>query len=272
MSPEDVLSESAASLPAFYVPHGGGPCFFMDDPGGVWKGMAAFLRSLPASLPSVPRAILVVSGHWETRGFALTSHDAPPLIYDYYGFPPHTYALRYDVPGDAALAAEAAALIQAAGLRATLDTARGLDHGVFIPLMVIYPEARIPVVELSLDGSLDAGLHLRLGAALRPLRERGVLILCAGMSFHNLGAMGDPRALAPSTAFDDWLTAAVSLPGAARAEQLSRWESAPFARLAHPRPEHLLPLMVAAGASEAPGRRVYSEAVLEMAISGFRFE
>jgi aromatic ring-opening dioxygenase catalytic subunit (LigB family) len=99
-------------LPSFYVPHGGGPCFFMDDPQGTWNGMAAFLRGLPTSLPRRPRAILMISGHWETRGFALTSHPAPPLVYDYYGFPAHTYQLRYDAPGDPALAADVAARLQ----------------------------------------------------------------------------------------------------------------------------------------------------------------
>jgi len=260
------------TLPSFYVPHGGGPCFFMDDPDGTWTGMAAFLRALPATLPVAPRAILVVSGHWETRGFSLTSSVAPPLVYDYYGFPPHTYRLTYPAPGDPALAQEVAALLSDAGYATSLDPARGLDHGVFVPLKVVYPEASIPVVELSLDGSLDASLHLAMGRALRPLRERGVLLFCAGMSFHNLRALGDPRALAPSQAFDAWLGETCAQPGAERAQRLEQWNEAPAARIAHPRHEHLLPLMVAAGASEAPGTRIYNERVLGTMISGFRFD
>jgi len=244
----------------------------MDDPQGTWSGMAAFLRALPATLPTTPRAILVVSGHWETQGFSLTASPAPPLVYDYYGFPPHTYQLTYPAPGDPALAGEIAALLSDAGFTASLDATRGLDHGVFVPLKVVYPDASIPVVELSLDGSLDASLHLAMGRALQPLRARGVLLFCAGMSFHNLRALGDPRALAPSTAFDAWLTEACEQPAAQRAGRLSEWEQAPAARIAHPRHEHLLPLMVAAGASDAPGTRIYSERVLDTMISGFRFD
>jgi aromatic ring-opening dioxygenase catalytic subunit (LigB family) len=259
-------------LPAFYVPHGGGPCFFMADPDDTWSGMAAFLRGLPATLPVTPRAILVVSGHWETPGLTLTGSVAPPLVYDYYGFPPDTYQLRYPAPGDPALAGEVAALLKEQGFEAGLDPARGLDHGVFVPLKVVYPEASIPVVELSLDARLDPAYHLAVGRALRGLRERGVLLFCAGMSFHNLRALGDPRALAPSMAFDTWLGESCALPGAQRAQQLAQWERAPAARICHPRPEHLLPLMVAAGSSDAPGQRIYNERVLGTMISGFRFD
>ncbi|MFM1887674.1 MAG: hypothetical protein RL026_2831 [Pseudomonadota bacterium] len=259
--------------PTFYLPHGGGPCFFMDDPHGTWAGMAAFLRELHTRLPERPQAIIVVSGHWETRGgLAVTGAAQPPLVYDYYGFPPHTYALRYDAPGAPALAAEVASLLQAAGLPTTVDAGRGYDHGVFIPLKVAFPGADVPVLELSLDARLDAGLALAAGRALAPLRARGVLLLGAGMSFHNLRALGDPRATAPSLAFDQWLDDAASLTGAARRERLAGWADAPAARICHPRPEHLLPMMFAAGACEGPGQRVYGERVLQVAISGFRFD
>lgn len=259
-------------LPALYIPHGGGPCFFMEDPHGVWTGMERFLRELPASLPQTPRAILIVSGHWETRGFALTAGERPPLVFDYYGFPPHTYQLRYDAPGAPALAQRAAALLQQAGFTAALDAGRGYDHGVFVPLKVAFPDASVPVVELSLDAGLDAALHLAAGQALAPLREEGVLIVGAGMSFHNLRALGDPRLTAPSRQFDSWLDAAATAPATDRAAALSRWHEAPAARLAHPRHEHLLPLMVAAGSSGAPGRRIYNENVLGTMISGFAFD
>jgi aromatic ring-opening dioxygenase catalytic subunit (LigB family) len=258
--------------PSFYLPHGGGPCFFMDDPQGTWTGMAALLRGLPASLPEPPRAILCVSGHWETTGFAATTNPAPPLVFDYYGFPPHTYQLKYPAPGDPQLATHTLALLAAAGFATRADPERGYDHGVFVPLKVVYPDARIPVIELSLERSLDPAVHLAVGRALRPLRDEGVLLFCAGMSFHNLQAYSDPRALAPSQAFDAWLGEAASLPGDERAARLTQWQQAPHARFSHPRPEHLLPLMVAAGASEAPGRRVYNERVLGSMISGFRFD
>jgi len=258
--------------PSFYIPHGGGPCFFMDDPKGVWSGMAAFLRGLPTALPDRPKAILMMTGHWETDGFAFTGADKPELIYDYYGFPTDTYALRYDAPGAPEIAARAAELLRAQGSSARVDPERGLDHGAFIPLKVAFPDADVPVIEMSLDRSLDPGLHLRAGRALAPLREQGVLILCSGMSFHNMRAYADSRATAPSQAFDLWLAETVALAPALRSERLARWSEAPSARFAHPREEHLLPLMVAAGASESAGARVYAEVVLHAALSAFRFD
>ena len=257
--------------PSLFIPHGGGPCFFMEDPAGNWTGMAAFLRTLADRLPERPRAVLVVSGHWETRGFAFTGAARPPLIYDYGGFPPHTYELRYDVPGDPALAARGAALLGAAGIAAQVDTVRGLDHGVFVPMKVAFPEADIPVVEMSVDRDLDPALHRAAGRALAPLRDEGVLIVASGMSFHNMRGYGDPRFTAPSEAFDAWLADAVAAEPDARGAALDRWAEAPAGRLSHPRAEHLLPLMVAAGASEARGTRIYAEHVLETAISGFSF-
>lgn len=258
--------------PTFFIPHGGGPCFFIDDPRGVWTGMEEFLRSLPERLPERPAAILVVSGHWETEGFALTGAEKPSLIYDYYGFPDHSYQLRFDVPGAPWLAQEAAALLETAGLNARVDPDRGLDHGVFVPLKVAFPEADVPVVEMSVERDLDPALHLAAGRALAPLRDKGVVIIGSGMSFHNMRAYGDPRFTEPSQAFDRWLTAAVQSPKAARAHALERWSEAPAGRLSHPEEEHLLPLMVAAGASVESGERVYTETVMETAISGFRFD
>ena len=259
-------------LPVLFIPHGGAPCFFMDDPRQVWAGMATFLRELPACLPTEPRAILIVSGHWETDGFALTGAERPGLVYDYRGFPPHTYALRYDVPGAPALAARAAALLAAASLRSQVDPRRGLDHGVFVPLKVAFPAATIPVVEMSVDRSLDPALHLAAGRALAPLRDEGVLIVASGMSFHNMRAYGDPRSTARSEQFDGWLTDSVAATGTTRDAALTAWAEAPAALFAHPAAEHLLPLMVAAGAAgDAPGEKIYAERVLETAIAGFRF-
>lgn len=260
-----------ARQPTFFIPHGGGPCFFMDDPHGLWTGMAAFLRSLPGRLPEPPAAILVISGHWETDGFAFTGSAAPSLLYDYHGFPPHTYQLAYPAPGAPALAQDAAALLRAAGIAASVDPGRGLDHGVFVPLKVAFPDADIPVVEMSVDRHLDPALHLAAGHALAGLRDKGVLILASGMSYHNMRGYGDPRSTRPSQEFDTWLTDSLALPGPARAARLTAWESAPAARASHPEAEHLLPLMVAAGAAEGAGERRYSEKVLETIISGFEF-
>jgi aromatic ring-opening dioxygenase catalytic subunit (LigB family) len=258
--------------PTFFIPHGGGPCFFMDDPRGIWTGMAEFLRSIAGRLPAVPAALLVVSGHWETEGFGFTGAARPGLIYDYYGFPKHTYELRYDAPWAPLLAARAVSLLEGAGLRGVLDGARGLDHGVFVPMKVAFAAADIPVVEMSVDRLLAPELHLAAGRALAPLRDENVLILGSGMSFHNMRGYGDARFTVPSQQFDAWLTESVALAGPERAVRLRGWEEAPAARAAHPEAEHLLPLMVAAGAADGVGERVYSELVMETAISGFRFD
>jgi len=260
-----------ARQPAFFIPHGGGPCFFMDDPRGVWKGMEHFLRSLPEHFPERPRAILLVSAHWETEGFALTGAERPGLIYDYHGFPAHTYELEYPVAGASDVASEAAAHLGRAALPARVDHGRGLDHGVFIPLMVALPRADIPVVEMSIDRSLDPALHMAAGAALAPLRDAGVAIIGSGMSFHNMRGYGNPDFTAPANAFDRWLSDAVAMEAAQRADALARWEEAPAARLSHPREEHLLPLMVAAGTARGRGRRIYGEETLRTAISAFEF-
>jgi len=233
--------------------------------------MEAYLRGLPASLPEPPRAILVVSGHWEERAFAFTGGERPGLIYDYYGFPPETYRLTWPAPGAPWLAERGAALLREAGLPTAIDRQRGFDHGVFIPLKVAFPEAGMPVVQMSLHASLDPALHLAAGEALAPLREEGVLVLGSGMSFHNLRAMGDPRVAGPSAEFDRWLSAAAGAAPDERAALLPRWDGAPSARLCHPREEHLLPLMVAAGASARRGTHDYRDSVLGGTVSAFRF-
>lgn len=262
----------AARQPTFFIPHGGGPCFFMPDPAGHWTGMEAFLRSLPSRLPEPPTAILVVSAHWETEGFWLTSGSGLPLIYDYSGFPPQTYAIRYDAPGAPDVAVEAAGLLHDRGLPVLLDPERGFDHGVFVPMKVAFPEAVIPIIEMSVERDLDPRLHLAAGRALAGLRDKGVLIIGSGMSFHDLKAFGHTRFTGPSQVFDHWLTSTLMQPGEVRANLLAEWAEAPGARAAHPEAEHLIPLMVAAGASNAPGEKIYGELVLETAVSAFRFD
>lgn len=261
-----------ARQPTLFIPHGGGPCFFMDDPQGIWSAMGDFLRGLPELLPEPPDAILVVTAHWETQGFAFTGTERPGLVYDYYGFPPHTYQLRYDAPGAPWLAREAAGLLHNAGLVAGIEMERGYDHGVFVPLKVAWPDADVPVVAMSLDHALDPALHLAAGKALAPLRDQGVLIVGSGMSFHNMRAYGDPGATQLSQDFDDWLTVAATSDGDTRAIALAQWTDAPGGRYSHPREEHLLPMMVAAGAADGPGRKVWSEVVVQTVISAFRFD
>lgn len=264
-------------LPTYFVPHGGGPCFFMDPPPGgpgTWDRMADFLRSLPGDLPEKPRAILVITGHWETPGLAVTTSAHPGLIFDYFGFPDSTYELTYPAPGDPKLAGQVADLLEEAGFPVLLDAERGFDHGMFIPLKVAFPDAAIPVVELSVRKDLDPAAHIAIGRALAPLRDDGVLILATGMSYHNLRGFfaNDPRVEAISEAFDTWLAKAVCQNQASREAALIGWEGAPGARICHPREEHLIPLMVAAGAAGAdPALHAYSDVVLGKKLSGFRF-
>jgi aromatic ring-opening dioxygenase catalytic subunit (LigB family) len=238
-------------LPVYFISHGGGPWSYLDDASRApYAKLAASLADMPRQLRKPPRAVLIVSAHWEEREFTLTSGERPPMIYDYGGFPDYTYHIRYDAPGDPALAARVQSLLEAAGLPARLDAERGFDHGAFTPLKVIYPDANVPVVQLSLKRGLDPATHLGMGRALAPLRDEGVLIVGSGLSYHNLRQFFSPAAYGPSREFDAWLNAAL-LGGstADRDKLLTAWESAPSARAAHPREEHLLPLMVAAGAA-----------------------
>ena len=260
--------------PALYLPHGGGPCFFMEYPPGrdPWAELGDFLRNLPRTLPERPRAILVVSGHWEAPNFAVNTGEAPPLLYDYYGFPEHTYRLNYPAPGAPALAQRVRELLGAAGLQSQEDGARGFDHGVFVPMLLVDPQAGIPVLQVSLQRSLDPALHLAAGRALAPLRDEGVLIVGSGMSYHNMRGFG-PGFEAASEGFDDWLTDAVTGADAVnRAAALSRWQEAPYARICHPREEHLIPLMVAAGAgNDDPGTKIFQGRIPNVTVSAFRF-
>jgi aromatic ring-opening dioxygenase catalytic subunit (LigB family) len=242
------------------------------DPPETWTAMKDFLSGLGREVGTRPRAILVISAHWEEPVFTVTSHPAPPLLFDYYGFPEHTYKLTYAAPGAPDLAAEIRGLLAKAGLPSAENKTRGFDHGVFIPFMLTYPKADIPIVQLSLMKGLDPAEHLALGRALAPLRHKGVLIAGSGMSYHNLREFFRTEEDRGSQAFDDWLTAAAEAPGKERNALLTSWEDAPFARACHPREEHLLPLMVAAGAAEAEaGKRIFRDTVMGHVVSGHRF-
>jgi len=273
------MSRTAVRLPTLFIPHGGGPCFFMDTPPGLppdlWDRMAAYLRGIDTSLGIRPESVLVISGHWEAERPTVNTASRPPLLFDYSGFPEHTYRLTYPVPGSPQLAHRVRELLAAAEIASDEDPERGLDHGVFIPFKLIYPQADIPIVQLSLNRNLDAATHLQIGRALAPLREEGVLIVGSGMSYHNLRDLysSDPRAMRAAAEFDSWLMEAVTESDpAARERKLVAWHQAPGARAAHPRPEHLIPLMVAAGAAGADvGRRSYSEPLLGKPVAGFQF-
>jgi aromatic ring-opening dioxygenase catalytic subunit (LigB family) len=269
------VNAKAARMPTVYLPHGGGPCFFMDwtmGPKDTWERMAEWLRSLNGTLPRTPTALLVISAHWETKAPTVIASESPPLYYDYYGFPPHTYELTWPAPGAPKLASRVAELLVAAGIESKLETERGFDHGVFVPLKVAYPEAQIPTVQLSLQDGLDPAQHLAIGRALEPLRDEGVLIVGSGMSYHNMRGLMSGSGAADSERFDQWLTSAVAKEPAARDEALASWTKAPAARATHPREEHLLPLMVVAGAAGSDrGQRVFRDKVMGAVVSAVRF-
>jgi 4,5-DOPA dioxygenase extradiol len=263
------------TMPTVFIPHGGGPCFFMNPaaaPDPMWRPMESYLKGLVASLPERPSAILLVSGHWEESAFALHVGARPSLYFDYYNFPPHTYQLRWDAPGAPDLARRAAGMLESAGFDTAEEAERGWDHGVFIPLMVALPDADIPVAQLSLRRDLDPAAHIAAGRALAPLRDEGVLIVGSGMSFHNLRERG-PQVTARADIWDDALTDAVTDPDPqSRARRVADWASLPEAHFAHPREEHLLPLMVALGAGgNDPATRDFNDHVLGWAVSGYRF-
>jgi aromatic ring-opening dioxygenase catalytic subunit (LigB family) len=267
-----------AKLPTLFIPHGGGPWPFMPPPPGeidIWEKLGAYLRSIPATLPTTPKAILVVSGHWETPRPAVNVNPAPPLLFDYYNFPERTYRLTYPAPGAPELGAHVRQLLDAVGIASDEEHSRGFDHGVFIPLMLIYPEADVPILQMSLQHKAPVETHLAIGRALAPLRDEGVLIVGSGMSYHNLREFFSPKEGARKAAaeFDAFLTEAVETKNpSSREMKLRDWRNAPGALASHPTAEHLEPLFVVAGAAGADAsRRVFADEILGKAISGFQF-
>jgi len=266
------------TLPVFYISHGGGPCFFMDwssiGPADTWKKMESWLRGLSKTIGQTPKAILVISAHWEEQDFTVMSHANPPMLFDYSGFPKNTYELKYPASGSPELAKRVHELLSGAGIPVQMDSRRGFDHGVFIPFLLIYPNAEIPIIQLSLKKNLHPEGHFKVGQALAPLRDEGVLIVGSGMSYHNLRDFFSGKDVGSvSDTFDDWLTKTVtSLSIEERKQNLERWLQAPGARLAHPREEHLIPLMVVAGAAGTDiGDRIFTDRVMGATTSAYRF-
>lgn len=265
-----------ARQPALYILHGGGPCFFMDwTPPDTWNALAAWLRALSGTLPETPAALLVISAHWEEREVTLAATPDPGLLFDYYGFPPHTYDLQWPARPAPYLFPRVRELLGAAGIPLDEDPERDFDHGVFVPLMLAWPQADIPVLQVSMRHDLDPQAHLALGRALAPLRDEGVLVVGSGMSYHNMRAFrrADNLPLPDSDVFDTWLAATVTDADPQRRDQaLVGWQAAPAARDAHPREDHLLPLMVVAGAAgNDTGQRVFACRAMGAAIAAYRF-
>jgi aromatic ring-opening dioxygenase catalytic subunit (LigB family) len=266
---------STARLPTYFISHGGGPWPWMKEQmGGAYDRLEAALARMPADIGTTPRAVLMLSAHWEAPRFTVQTSPRPAMLYDYGGFPDFTYRIQYPAPGAPEVATRVRAALAGAGIDSAEDAERGFDHGMFAPMAVIYPQADVPVLQLSLKTRLDPMEHLALGRALAPLRDEGILIVGSGLSYHNLRAFG-PAARAPSAAFDGWLDSTLAIADAAtRSATLAAWERAPAARLAHPREEHLLPLMAAVGAAEGDAAtRVYHERDFfgGITVSSYRF-
>lgn len=247
-----------------YFSHGGGPLPILGD--ASHQAMVEFMTRLPGQLAR-PEAIAVISAHWEEGTATLLGAPNPPMFYDYYGFPKEAYDITYPAPGYPALAERIAGLLEKSGIPASLDTRRGFDHGLFIPLKLMYLQADIPAIQLSLLRGLDPAAHVALGQALRPLLSENILVIGSGFSFHNLNAFfGQPQG-APdpgNEAFQDWLieTCTGPLSQAEREQRLIQWEQAPSARYCHPREEHLLPLHVCLGMAGGPAEVVFDDQIL----------
>jgi 4,5-DOPA dioxygenase extradiol len=251
-----IMPSDSAEMPVLFVSHGSPMLPFEDIPA------RKFLLGLGAKLPR-PKAILCISAHWESPVIGVTGAERLETIHDFYGFPKALYELEFDAPGSPELAARAVGLLKDAGIAATVDPTRGRDHGCWNPLMLIYPQSGIPVVQLSLIDGADAQKHLELGRALAPLRKEGVLIVASGGAVHNLRWLdrdGRGGTVDWAAEFDRWVGERVAAGDAAALADYR--DQAPNAALAHPSEEHFLPLLVAIGAAQngkdgAKGRRLH---------------
>jgi aromatic ring-opening dioxygenase catalytic subunit (LigB family) len=268
------VSPSGPRMPVVYLPHGGGPWPFVDlgMDRAEFDSLAGYLRSVTSLPRTPPKALLVISAHWEEAVPTVQTAANPPLLYDYSGFPPESYSISWPAPGSPALATRVRTLLNAAGFNSAADAQRGFDHGTFVPLKLTYPNADLPTIQLSLKAGLDPTEHLAIGKALAPLRDEGVFIVGSGMSYHNMRGFVGGRGRTDSQTFDAWLSETATLDAAARDARLAAWAQAPAARLAHPREEHLLPLMVIAGAAgHEVGTVGFSGHVLGTKVSAYHF-
>ena len=260
---------------ALFLSHGGGPLPLLGDDGHA--EMASCLKEIAAMI-SRPSAIIVVSAHWEAENATVTSSETPSLIYDYSGFPPESYEIKYPCPGSPPLASSITKQLKKAGINASSDSARGFDHGLFVPLKIMYPEADIPCVQLSLIKGLDPLAHIKLGRALQRLGDPSMLLIGSGFSFHNMKAFFAPETIDSknaNTSFEHWLLDTCSnqsISEEERTKRLVNWEASPFARYCHPREEHLLPLHVCYGFTEAACTKSFELQILNKESSMYLWE
>ena len=255
-----------------FIPHGGGPLPLLGN--SQHTELVSFLEDLGSSLVK-PAAIVVISAHWEAAVPTLTASASPSLIYDYSGFPEAAYRISYPAPGAPELASHIRQLLEHGGIRAELDNERGFDHGVYVPLKLMYPDVGIPCVQLSLVRDLEPELHLRIGECLSTLRQQNILLLGSGFSFHNMRAFSLRGNAAPdpmNAEFEDWLEETCTRPDLTEEQRRCRlidWAAAPHARYCHPREEHLLPLHVCFGAAGSAAARTFRLRVLGKQTSAF---
>ncbi|SHO43918.1 DODA-type extradiol aromatic ring-opening family dioxygenase [Desulfopila aestuarii] len=253
-----------------FISHGGGPWPLLKDPRHA--NLIDFFQEVPTLLIS-PQAILVISAHWEEDAPVVQSSPHPEMLYDYYGFPEESYRITYPAPGHPELARRISTILNASGIKSSLDSTRGYDHGLFVPLMLMYPDAIVPCLQLSLLSSLDPGQHMQLGKAIRELRKENILIIGSGSSFHNLRAFREPPTAATiglNQEFEGWLRNVMvsrELSESEREQQLVRWDDSRAARYCHPREEHLLPLHVCYGVAGGPADRVVEVEYMERTAS-----
>lgn len=269
-----VDNQSSSKAQVVYFSHGGGPLPILGDPSH--QAMVDFMIDLPNHLKR-PEGILVISAHWEEPVATVLNAPQPPLFYDYYGFPEQAYEITYLAPGNPKLALRVIELLNAQEIPTGMNPQRGFDHGVFIPLKLMYPEADIPTTQLSLLRGLDSAAHLKLGRALRPLMDQNILVIGSGFSFHNMRAFFNQELGAPdpqNEAFQNWLieTCAGNLSESERLNALLNWEQAPYARYCHPREEHLLPALVCAAMVDSPAEVIFDDQILGKRSVGFLWQ
>jgi 4,5-DOPA dioxygenase extradiol len=260
---------------ALFLSHGGGPLPLLGDDDHA--EMVSCLKEIAETIIR-PSAIIVVSAHWEAGNPTVTSAANPSLIYDYSGFPPESYEIKYPCTGNPSLASSITKQLGNAGISSGSDNTRGFDHGLFVPLKIMYPEADIPCVELSLINSLDPLVHIKLGRALQDLADPSMLLVGSGFSFHNMKAFFAPETESSKSAnmsFERWLLDTCSdqsISEEERTRRLVNWEAAPSARYCHPREEHLLPLHVCYGFAASACTKSFELKILNKESSMYLWE
>jgi aromatic ring-opening dioxygenase catalytic subunit (LigB family) len=269
---------SSARLPVHFISHGGGPWPWLKKEMPFYDQLELALKELPHELACLPRAIVIITAHWEEDNFTISANSKPSMLYDYGGFPKHTYEVKYEAKGDEELARKIQRMVQDQGIKLELDFKRGFDHGTFVPLFVMFPTANIPIVQVSIKKNYDPKEHIDFGKALAPLRNENVLIIGSGLTYHNMqGLMGGGSSITEgSKCFDHWLQdILINRSAADRVAELINWAQAPSARAAHPTEDHLVPLFVTVGAAEESNASLnYHEENFfnKVYASGFRFK